>query len=82
MTMPGPKIPPEPPEPIENPVVTMTRSEAEDKSVVIALGFERLGRTLPGHHPIVMSFLGITGAQVVFRYMREDSQRFLLAVFD
>src|SRR3974377_1052165 len=67
---------------LEDTVVTMTRAEAKDKTVLITLDFEGFRRPPPGHDPVVTGSLGITSAKVVLRYVREDTQRFFLTVFD
>src|SRR5881396_3253220 len=67
---------------LENAAVTVARGKAKDESVVVTLGLERGRRAFAGHHPVVMGLLRIFRAKVVFGDVREDAQRFLLAVFN
>src|SRR6185503_1209900 len=66
----------------EDTAVAVTGGAAEEVTVVVALGFERSCSALTGHDPVVMRFLGIFGANIVFRHVSEDAQRFLLTLFD
>src|SRR3974390_1981051 len=54
---------------LEDTVVTMTRAEAKDKTVLITLDFEGFRRPPPGHDPVVTGSLGITSPKVVLRYV-------------
>ena len=55
--------------------ITVPRCTTEYETAVIALGFEGRGRALIGHHPVVIGFFRIFGAEVVLGYVREDAQR-------
>src|SRR6266568_1778528 len=61
---------------LENATVAVTCAEAEDETVVVPFGFQRRRRALAGYDPVVMSFLGVIGTQIVFRDVSEDAQRF------
>src|SRR6267143_2922931 len=67
---------------LKNAPVAVTRRKGENESVVVTLCLERSRSALAGHYPVVMGFLQIFRSNIVFGHVREDAQRFLLAVFD
>src|SRR5262245_17701829 len=62
--------------------ITMICGAAEHVTEVITLGFQRSGRSLIGHDPVVICLLRIFGAKVILRYMQEDAQWLLVTVFN
>src|SRR5258708_26010086 len=67
---------------LENAAVTMASAEAEHETLGVTFGFQSRRRALASHDPIVMSFLRIFWAQVVFRDVSEDPQRLPLAILN
>src|ERR1051325_10526463 len=67
---------------LEHTAVTMSGAAAENKAVMVALRLESGGGAFAGHDPVVMSLLGIFGAQIVLRDMSEDAQWFFLTLLD
>src|SRR5438874_1004693 len=67
---------------LEDAAVTVARGQAEDEAVVVALGFERGRGAFARHHPIVMGFLRIFRAKIVFGHVGEDAQWLLLTIFN
>src|SRR5881296_2627376 len=63
---------------LENAAVAVAGGEGKYEAVVVTPGFECSRGAFAGHHPIVMGFLRIVRAKIVFGNMREDAQRFLL----
>src|SRR5947207_12995337 len=60
---------------LENAAVAVARGQAEYEAVVVTLGLERGRRAFGGHNPVVMGFLGIFRAKVVYGMVREDAER-------
>src|SRR5262245_1700838 len=66
----------------EDAPVAVVGGAAEDKAMVISLGFERRRGALAGHHPVMMRLLRVLGANIILGHMGKDPQRLLLAGFD
>src|SRR5258706_9164885 len=51
---------------LEDATVTVARSKREDEAVMVTLGPKRSRGAVAGHDPVVMGFLRIARAQIVF----------------
>src|SRR5439155_20037950 len=67
---------------LKNTAVAVARSKAEYEAVIVTFGLKGSRGALAGHHPVVMGFLRIFRAKIVFGHMGEDAQRLLLTVFN
>src|SRR5256885_11795806 len=67
---------------LENTAVAVARSKAEYEAVGVTLCLECSRGALAGHHPVMMGFLRVFRAKIVFGHMGEDAQRLLLTVFN
>ena len=52
--------------PLENATFAVTSGEAENKTVMVISGFQGRRGTFAGHDPVVMGFLRIIWAKIVF----------------
>ena len=67
---------------LENAAVAVTRGKAEYEAVVVTFGLERSRGAFAGHHPVVMGFLRVFRAKIVFGHVGEDARRLLLTGFN
>src|SRR5437868_8078206 len=67
---------------IKDATIAVASRAAENESMVVTLCLQCSGGTLARHDPVVMRFLGVFGANIVFGYVGEDAQRLLLSILD
>src|SRR5438874_10918953 len=67
---------------LEDAAVAVARGKAKYEAVVVTLGLKCSHRAFAGHYPVVMGFLGIFRAIIVFGHMAKDTQWLLLALFN
>src|SRR5207253_7992140 len=67
---------------LENAAVAVARAKAKYEALIVTFRLERRCGPFTRHHPVVMGFLRIFRAQIVFGHVREDAQWLLLTAFN
>src|SRR5258706_301431 len=63
-------------------MVAVAGAEAENETVTITFRLQRCGGAFASHDPVVMGFLGIFWAEIVFGDVSKDAQRLLRTILN